>query len=62
MLARLNEYRGLFADAIPVGKFLPTRADQLPYRDRRGVMVLLTVVLGGVNSIYLSFAGFALMI
>jgi hypothetical protein len=57
----LNEYRGLFADAVPVGRFLPTRADQLPYRDRHGVMVLLTGVLGVINSIYLAFAGFTLM-
>jgi len=52
----LNGYRSFFSDDIPVSDFLPIDPHFPPFRDSRGIMLLLTISLVAINSTYLALA------
>jgi hypothetical protein len=57
----LNGYRSFFSDDIPVSNFLPVDPDFPPFRDSRGIMLLLTISLVAINSTYLALASFMIV-
>ena len=55
----INGFRSLYADTLPdVRRFMPTDTGIPATRERRGIMFLLSLSLGAINTFYLGVATF----